>query len=202
MGPQREPLGAKFAKSVSPSRILALFWGLLGQDPALGGSWRKEGPWLLSLRPPPGLAIPLLQRSLRALHSRTFHVSHFHFCPGLSFLGEEVSASVLLELKGAWGLDQLVWGMWYPLSSASRPGHTPLIRLPLPEDASSATVFGPQFVCRLLQSLRLPRHQGPSSTSPSSLWLSLPLGKRDPSRFGKCFLQRKLAPCSGWQGYI
>lgn len=53
----------------------------------------------------------LLLSSLRALDSRTFHVSPFLFCPGLRLLEEEASASVLLELEAAWGLDQPVWGI-------------------------------------------------------------------------------------------
>lgn len=108
----------------------------------------------------------LLQRSLRALDSRTFHVSHIHFCPGLSLLGEEASASVLLELEVAWGREQLAWGMRYPLLSASEHSYTSPIRLALPEDASRAATLGPQCVCRLLQSLGLHCHQGPSSSSP------------------------------------
>ena len=60
---------------------------------------------------------------LRPLDSKTFHISCSHLHPGLSLLEEEVSASVL-ELAGAWGLSQLVWGMRYPLLPASGNGYS------------------------------------------------------------------------------
>lgn len=137
---------------------------------------------------------------LRPLDSKTFHISYSLLRPGLCLLEEEASALVL-ELEGAWGLSQLVWGMIYPLLSASGKGYSSPSEWHFQKGQQGRCSGSPVYF-QFLQHLQPHHHQAPSRPSPPGLWLSLPLGKGDPGRFGKHCLQRRLAPCPGRQGYI
>lgn len=141
---------------------------------AKAAPWFHPGPgscprWAPACVSPPPLP-HLLQRSLRALNFRTFYVSYFHFCPGLNFL-REVFTSSLLEIKDAWSLDQLAWGQRHPLISPSRHGYTSPVRLALPAEMPFLVLSLLAGISRALSSILIKVPPAPPLRASSSHFL-------------------------------